>query len=175
MRCVHAGRGFVELSIGYRDLRLVRSAMKKYLNVLASVILCIAAPLAVHDVNAQCGNGILESGEECDDGNMLPCDGCDTLCKFEIFISCVIETSGDVNVSGAVSSADIIYCVGYVFKSGPEPLPHVSNGDVNCDGQITAGDIIYLVGHVFKGGFGPCDICNFSPLCLPSGFVCDSL
>lgn len=149
--------------------------MRRALNVLAIVVFCTGAALALEEVNAQCGNGIIESGEECDDGNMLPCDGCDTLCQNEPIVECPIVVPGDVNVSGAVSSADIIYTVGYTFKGGPEPLPHVSNGDVNCDGQINAGDIIYLVGHVFKGGFGPCDICNFSPLCLPSGFWCDSL
>ncbi len=32
---------------------------------------------------AVCGNKIVESGEECDDGNMLPGDGCSPLCKDE--------------------------------------------------------------------------------------------
>ena len=28
-----------------------------------------------------CGNGDLDSGEECDDGNTDETDGCDTMCK----------------------------------------------------------------------------------------------
>jgi cysteine-rich repeat protein len=31
-----------------------------------------------------CGNGILEEGEECDDGNTLPGDGCCDLCEIEV-------------------------------------------------------------------------------------------
>jgi len=30
-----------------------------------------------------CGNGLLDSGEECDDGNLLPNDGCSPTCQFE--------------------------------------------------------------------------------------------
>jgi hypothetical protein len=72
--------------------------------------------------------------------------------------------TGDVNVSASLTSADIIYLVNYVFKSGPQPLPVVQSGDVNCSGSpaapgITSADIIYLVNHVFKGGPVPCNRC----------------
>lgn len=30
-----------------------------------------------------CGNNLLEVGEDCDDGNVIPGDGCDELCRFE--------------------------------------------------------------------------------------------
>ncbi len=32
---------------------------------------------------AGCGNGVLESGEQCDDGNITPGDGCGITCQFE--------------------------------------------------------------------------------------------
>jgi len=35
-----------------------------------------------------CGNGVLEQGEECDDGNNLPGDGCDPVCKKELPPEC---------------------------------------------------------------------------------------
>ena len=31
----------------------------------------------------ECGNGIVESGEECDDGNRDECDGCKSSCEWE--------------------------------------------------------------------------------------------
>jgi len=76
---------------------------------------------------------------------------------------CLIEVAGDVNVSGALTSADIIYLVNFVFKGQAAPLPCAINGDVNCNGSVTSADIIYMVNHVFKGQAGPCDICNDSP------------
>ncbi len=33
--------------------------------------------------NPSCGNGLLEAGEQCDDGNVIPGDGCNTLCQSE--------------------------------------------------------------------------------------------
>ena len=32
---------------------------------------------------AECGNGVLDVGEECDDGGLLPADGCDASCELE--------------------------------------------------------------------------------------------
>ena len=32
-------------------------------------------------LQAQCGNGLVEAGEVCDDGNALFADGCDILCQ----------------------------------------------------------------------------------------------
>jgi hypothetical protein len=78
--------------------------------------------------------------------------------------ACAIDIPGDVNVSGSVTSSDIIKLVGYVFKGAAPPEPCAANGDVNCDGSVTAADIIYLVNFVFKGGMPPCDICNQSPM-----------
>jgi len=74
--------------------------------------------------------------------------------------TCPVENTGDVNVDGVITSADIIYLVGYVFKGGPPPKPCAAAGDVNCDGVVTSADIIYLVGYVFKGGPPPCDVCT---------------
>jgi hypothetical protein len=71
--------------------------------------------------------------------------------------------TGDVNLSGTMSSADIIYLVNFIFKSQDPPLPCVAVGDANCSGSITAGDIICLVNYVFKGGAAPCDVCTLIP------------
>jgi len=73
---------------------------------------------------------------------------------------CPIGVTGDVNVDGVVTSADIIALIDFVFKSGSPPLPVVEAGDVDCDGAVDSGDIIYLVNYVFKGGTPPCDACT---------------
>jgi hypothetical protein len=62
---------------------------------------------------------------------------------------------GDVDVSGAVTSADIVRLVNHIFKDGPAPLPVWEVGDVDLSGALTAADIIYLVNYVFKGGPPP--------------------
>jgi len=76
------------------------------------------------------------------------------------YISCPVELTGDVNVDGVLTSADIIYLVGYVFKAGPPPQPIALSGDVDCSGATTSADIIYLVNFVFKSGPAPCDVCT---------------
>lgn len=35
-----------------------------------------------------CGNGVIESGEQCDDGDSTPGDGCDELCRYEVTHRC---------------------------------------------------------------------------------------
>lgn len=77
--------------------------------------------------------------------------------------ACPIAMTGDVNNSGSITSADIIYCVNYVFKGGATPLPCTAAADVNCSGSVTSADIIYLVNFVFKGGNAPCDVCTLIP------------
>jgi len=78
---------------------------------------------------------------------------------------CPITLTGDVNGSNTITSADIIYLVGYVFKGGPQPQPCIAAGDVNCSGTVTSADIIYLVGYVFKGGAAPCNACTSTAPC----------
>lgn len=72
---------------------------------------------------------------------------------------CPIAITGDVNLTGEITSADIISLVNYVFKSGTDPLPCATSGDVNCSGAITSADVIHMVNHVFKGGAEPCRQC----------------
>jgi len=68
-----------------------------------------------------------------------------------------------LNLTGTITSADIIVAVNYVFKGGPDPQPCPASADVNCGGTVTSADIIILVNYVFKGGPAPCDACT-SPL-----------
>jgi cysteine-rich repeat protein len=45
--------------------------------------ICIAVTTSPFEIPPRCGNGIVEAGEACDDGNMASGDGCDSLCQLE--------------------------------------------------------------------------------------------
>jgi len=68
--------------------------------------------------------------------------------------------AGDVNMDYQCTSADVIYLVNYVFKSGQRPLPGKMFGDVNGDCVTTSADIIYYVNFVYKGGPGLVEACS---------------
>ena len=72
---------------------------------------------------------------------------------------CPVSLTGDANFDASITSADIVYMVNYVFKSGTAPLPIAQAGDVNCDSGLSSADIIALVNFVFKSGPVPCDVC----------------
>lgn len=71
-------------------------------------------------------------------------------------VPCPYDRLGDMNQDAALTSADLIYFINYMFKSGPDPLPERSIGDVNCSGGLGSSDIIYLVNYLFKSGAAPC-------------------
>ncbi|MGB7811457.1 MAG: DUF4215 domain-containing protein [Polyangia bacterium] len=48
-----------------------------------------------HACTPTCGNGSLESGEECDDGNLVSGDGCSSTCQIEPGFACTTQTNSD--------------------------------------------------------------------------------
>ena len=56
--------------------------MRPALAVLAPITACLAISCAGSD-DSECGDGVREGDEECDDGNLLPGDGCDPSCRLE--------------------------------------------------------------------------------------------
>ena len=48
-----------------------------------------------HACVASCGNGNLETGEECDDGNLADNDGCSSKCQIEQGFTCILQTESD--------------------------------------------------------------------------------
>ena len=47
-----------------------------------------------HDGGPVCGNGVIESGEECDDGNAVSGDGCSSACEKEVLEDCDAKSVG---------------------------------------------------------------------------------
>ncbi len=85
---------------------------------------------------------------------------CDTVITSREFKVYYQQQRGDVNEDCKVTSADVIYLVNYVFKSGPPPTPLAVLGNINCAGDVTSADIIWLVNYIFKGGPPPLDTCG---------------
>jgi hypothetical protein len=65
---------------------------------------------------------------------------------------------GDVDGSGNINIADIVYMVNYIFKHGSPPQD-ASGGDVDCDLSVTIADVVYFINYIFRGGPQPCFEC----------------
>jgi hypothetical protein len=60
---------------------------------------------------------------------------------------------GDVDLSGFITSGDVVGMVNYIFKSGSLPVPALA--DLDGFPPANAGDIIYLINYLFKSGPPP--------------------
>ena len=58
-----------------------------------------------------CGDGVLNSGEACDDGNALVGDGCDGLCAIEEGWTCAQTLAADVTPVSGVANTYVSTCV----------------------------------------------------------------
>jgi hypothetical protein len=61
---------------------------------------------------------------------------------------------GDVNGTGNVDIADIVYLVSFLLKHGPEPDP-LYCANTNGDSNVNIADIVYLISYLFKHGSMP--------------------
>jgi beta propeller repeat protein/cysteine-rich repeat protein len=60
-------------------------------------------------INIVCGNGELESGEDCDDSNIVNGDGCDSNCNFETGLFPIIERSDSNQAEPAVYGTKVVW------------------------------------------------------------------
>jgi len=67
---------------------------------------------------------------------------------------------GDADNSGYIDIDDVVYIIGYIFVSGPEPVPHIGAGDANCSTEVDIDDVVYLIGYIFVGGPPPPCTCD---------------
>jgi hypothetical protein len=101
-----------------------------------------------------CGTVITYTGE----GTLVYADAADWFdseVKTNIVTTGVTPTYGDVNGSGSINVADVIYLVVYIFQGGAYPIDPY-HGDMDCDGSCNIGDAIYLLNYIFAGGPAPC-------------------
>ncbi|MFH1358968.1 MAG: DUF4215 domain-containing protein [archaeon] len=97
-----------------------------------------------------CGNNLLETGEECDDSNLVNGDGCDSSCKIEIpVIVCgnsileAGETCDDGNlINGDGCSSE---CKIEIIREHIYVVPYV--GDISGD---VDKDWLYFYGHILN-------------------------
>ena len=101
------------------------------------------------DITQPCGNGVINGGEQCDDGNLVDGDLCSSLCMFELKCSAAIwqdVTHENIGIQYMDSGAN---------QSRPDAL-HVSNVPGNgtsllstCNGYLLVSQLEQIV----TGGF----------------------
>ncbi len=140
--------------------------------------------MSTGEMQAICGNGILEAGEQCDDQNGRPGDGCSGLCRIEPNYACpgagqpCVSTvvCGDGAVTGSEACDDRNVTPGDGCSATCQVEPGFGCGAGGCvvvtdgvcgDGVVNAGE------SCDDGGTAPGDGCSAS-CALEPGFSCPS-
>ncbi len=72
---------------------------------------------------------------------------------------CATVSCGDMDGSGVITIADVVFFINYMFAGGPPPSP-IAIADTDCDGAPTIADAVFLVNYFFGGGPEPCAACR---------------
>src|SRR4029077_14288716 len=84
----------------------------------------------------RCGNGIVDPGEECDDGNTVAGDGCSPDCLFEL----LIPGKGSASVNCIAELALIDPNATFGSDGLPTSLQSCVDGDPTCDADGIVND-----------------------------------
>jgi len=128
-------------------------------------------------IPAVCGNGTLENGEQCDDGNTVPGDGCDAACQTEVEIATELDevepndtpaqatdvaslpalAHGSITAGGdedfyriVITGSDL------VLETFDEGGPGSCGSDTDTIIELRGPDGTTVVDIDDDGGFGPC-------------------
>lgn len=100
---------------------------------------------------ALCGDGIIDSGEECDDGNTVDGDGCSSTCTIETSWEC----SGEPSVCTSIAS-----CPEYCVLSLGYSTGFCTNSPGNCQ---SSGGVYEAGGDQWCTGGSQADTCCCQP------------
>lgn len=124
---------------------------------------CMESPTLDTDCTpAECGDGTLNvtAGEQCDDGNLVDDDGCDSSCQFGL-IACGLDLTTCSAGDGCYPTLEGAYC----FPAGSTPEDDACSQQNDCEAGF--GCVDRLVGSI---GTSQC-----TELCDPAnGFTCSS-
>jgi cysteine-rich repeat protein len=85
------------------------------------------------DAGPACGNGVLDPGEQCDDGNVFNLDGCDSTCSYEVVTRMTL-----LSIQGTPAPA---FCTPTTNRLGTQSFTAIALSQLNPDLQsgITNG------------------------------------
>ncbi|MFH1770016.1 MAG: hypothetical protein ABH828_00490, partial [archaeon] len=131
-------------------------------------------------VDPVCGNNILESGEQCDDGNNVPGDGCNAICQLEECTqdSDCSELNDDYCQAGYVMLIEGVCNLGVCGEGPEQTIDDCNDGNQNtCDGSIwthatescSEVETAHCVAASSTGDYDDGLFCNGEELCVGDG------
>ncbi len=93
-------------------------------------------------------------------GKLIQADAADWFdsdVKTNIIVAGATPTYGDIDGSGRINIADVMYLINYIFREGSYPIDPY-HGDMDCDGSCNIGDAVYLLNYIFASGPAPCGV-----------------
>jgi cysteine-rich repeat protein len=113
-----------------------------------------------HSVSIECGNGIIESGEDCDDDNLVDGDGCSDLCITEYCGDNIVNNIYEECDGTADCEADCTAKPGKCKRINPGEPAYVPGS--GCDGSLADPKVThnYAVCKSYSGCMWEVQICG---------------